>query len=226
MFKILIVEDDLHINKLISFILRAEGYIVYSATSVDTGIKSYNNHAIDLIICDYVLGSNTGLELIDLVRLRNKDIPIMVITAWTDMQKVYNSFESGIDDYLMKPLDNQELIYRVKALLRRAKGNIADKLIYGDLELDYTKLKITMKDIEIVLPPKEFYILYKLMTNPEQIFSRQQILDEIWGYETSSTEKTVNVHVNRIRKRLKKLDVIEIVAVRGVGYKVIIHEKN
>ncbi len=224
MFNILVVDDEPNINKLISIILRGAGYNVTSAINSKQALDFISHNPFDLIITDYMMPDMSGEQLTAHLRSFKNETPIIMITARDDSQTMYQSFDVGVDDYLTKPIDNQELLLRVKAVLRRTSAVNERILTIGTLTLNYDTFKLKQEDIEIEFPPKEFYLLYKLASKPDQIFTRAQLLDEIWGYESNSTENTITVHVNRIRTKLAVLPTIDIKAIRGVGYKVTINE--
>ena len=178
---------------------------------------------IDLIVADIMMPNMDGYGLIKSLRDASYDLPILVVTAkdqFSDMQK---AFRIGTDDYMIKPINVNELLLRVEALLRRAKISSEKKIVVGSTILDYDALTVTRNGVESILPQKEFYLLYKLLAYPNKIFTRQQLMDEIWGMFSETDERTVNTHINRLRDRLEGCTDFEIVTVRGLGYKAVKH---
>lgn len=222
MFNILVIDDEPNINKLISIVLRGGGYNIVSAFDSEQALGYIATQQFDLIITDYMMPKMNGEMLTKHLRELKNNTPIIMITAREDTQTMYQSFDVGIDDYLTKPIDNQELLMRVKAILRRSSLVSERILKIGEYILNYDTFHLIDEEQEIEFTPKEFYLLYKLASRPNQIFTRQQLLDEIWGYETNSTDSTITVHVNRIRAKLVDFPGIDIKAIRGVGYKVIV----
>jgi len=221
MFKIMVIDDDKHINRLFCAILRSEGYDVESACDGYDALDKMNSFPADLIILDVMMPNMDGYELTRLLRNNHNTLPILMITAKVQPQDKHRGFLVGTDDYMTKPVDKTEMLYRVKALLRRSRIVNERQIIIGDVTLNYDTLTVTRKEQKQVLPPKEFYLLYKLLAYPEQIFTKIQLLDEIWGLESASMESTVTVHINRLRKRLAGYPEFELVSVRGLGYKAV-----
>ncbi len=166
-----------------------------------------------------------GYEFTENVRKINEDIPILMITAKDDFNSKQKSFLIGIDDYMVKPIDVNEMILRVHALLRRSKIVHDKKQVVGSTVLEYDSLTITRNDESIVLAQKEFYLLYKLLSYPNKVFTRNQLMDEIWGLDSPSDLQTIDVHINRLRRRFENNPDFKIVTVRGLGYKVVKNEK-
>ncbi len=221
MVKILIVEDNNKLRKLIDVYLTHNGYKTYNATDGLEALEIINNNMIDLVICDIMMPNMDGFELIEELRGIYTNLPILIVTAKESKEDKILGFKLGIDDYMVKPIDLEELLMRVKALLRRANINNEHKLTIGDVILDYDKLTVTKGDEEIELPQKEFYLLYKLLSYPDQIFTRIQLMDEIWGMDVKSDEQTVNVHIRRLREKFSHYKEFEIITVRGLGYKAV-----
>ncbi|WP_055070482.1 response regulator transcription factor [Clostridium massiliamazoniense] len=221
MVKILIVEDNNKLRKLIDVYLSHNGYKTYNATDGLEALNIINNSMIDLVICDIMMPNMDGFELIEELREIYSNLPILIVTAKEAKEDKILGFKLGIDDYMVKPIDLEELLMRVKALLRRANINNEHKLTIGDVVLDYDKLTVTRGDEQIELPQKEFYLLYKLLSYPNKIFTRIQLMDEIWGMDVKSDEQTVNVHISRLREKFSHYNEFDIVTVRGLGYKAV-----
>lgn len=221
MFQLLIVEDDKSTNKVMSAILRTHGYNVLSAFNGVEALEVMDRSQIDLLVVDIMMPEMDGYELTKLLRDTNHNMPILMVTAKELPEDKRKGFIVGTDDYMTKPIDNEELVWRVKALLRRSQIVNERKIIIGSVVLDYDSLTVFRGGEHYVLPPKEFYLLYKLLAYPGQIFTRLQLLDEIWGLETESMEETVTVHVNRLRRRFCDFSEFELVSVRGLGYKAV-----
>ncbi len=225
MINILLVEDDQKLNKLFYTVLSKQGFNVHIANN---GIEAFDiledNH-IDLIISDIMMPKMDGYEFTENVRKTNEDIPILMITAKDDFNSKQKSFLIGIDDYMVKPIDVNEMILRVNALLRRSKIVHDKKQVVGSTVLEYDSLTVTRDDESIVLAQKEFYLLYKLLSYPNKVFTRNQLMDEIWGVDSPSDLQTIDVHINRLRRRFENNPDFKIVTVRGLGYKVVKNEE-
>lgn len=221
MINILVVEDDKHARKLFETILKREGYSVFTAEDGLRALDILESHHIDLLVVDIMMPNMDGYELANHIRTFDTNIPILIVTAKHLIEDKKKGFNMGIDDYMTKPIDTEELALRVQALLRRSQISSSKKITIGSVVLDYDTLTVTNNDEKQTLPQKEFYLLYKLLSYPDKIFTRIQLMDEIWGMETDSDSTTVNVHINRIRKRFANCNEFEIVSVRGLGYKAV-----
>lgn len=221
MVNILVVEDDKHTRKLLETILKREGYSVLKAEDGIKAMEVLDNHHVDLIILDIMMPNMDGYEFAQELREADCMIPILMATAKQLPEDKKRGFIVGTDDYMTKPIDTEEMLLRIKALLRRAQIASARKLTVGKVVLDYDTLTVTREDEKQTLPQKEFYLLYKLLSYPDRIFTRIQLMDEIWGMETESSDTTVNVHINRLRKRFDSYPEFEIISVRGLGYKAV-----
>ena len=219
MFSILVVEDDTNTRKFLVALLETKGYQVYSAINGCEALNMLDYYHIDLMIVDVMMPKMDGHELTKELRDNNIGLPILMVTAKQSLEDKYRGFISGVDDFIIKPFDNMELLLRIQALLRRARIVHERKIQIGEVVLDYDGLTVKRGEETIDLPPKEFYLLYKLLSYPGKILTKNEIMNEIWGYETNSTDTTVNVHINRLRKRLKHLMEFEIITIRGLGYK-------
>lgn len=221
MVNVLVVEDDKHTRKLLETILKREGYSVFKAEDGVKALEVLEDHHIDLIILDIMMPNMDGYEFAKELRDSGCIIPILMATAKHLPEDKKKGFIVGTDDYMTKPIDIEEMLLRIKALLRRSQIVNSKKLIIGEVTLDYDTLTVTRGDEKQTLPQKEFYLLYKLLSYPDKIFTRIQLMDEIWGMETESSDVTVNVHINRLRKRFDSYPEFEILSVRGLGYKAV-----
>ena len=217
---ILIVEDDIDINNLLSKILEKEGFKVRQAFSGSEGKMCLEFFDFDMVLLDLMLPGITGEIFIEEIR-KIKNTPIIVISAKTAMEDKINVLKLGADDFISKPFDVNEVLARVEALLRRSKIVNERKIVIGKVTLDYDSLTVTRENESITLPQKEFYLLYKLLSYPDKIFTRVELMDEIWGYESTTDDTTLNVHINRLRKKFENYNEFEIKAVRGLGYKAV-----
>ncbi len=222
MFNIMVVEDDADLLRMMGSVLQHNGYRPLLAEDGDEALEILENEQADLIISDLMMPNTDGIELTRLLRQSNYNMPILMVTvkdSYADKQK---GFLAGVDDYMVKPIDINEMILRVRALLRRAQIANEHRLQVGEVMLDWDALLVKSPLGEMNLPQKEFYLLFKLLSYPGKIFTRQQLLDEIWGMDSTTDERTVDVHINRLRDRFKQLADFEIVTVRGLGYKAVI----
>lgn len=221
MFNILVVEDDKNTGKLMETVLSANGFHPILASDGIEALKILDIQHVDLIILDIMMPRMDGYELTQQLRNSNYTLPILMVTAKQLPVDKKKGFIVGTDDYMTKPIDDEEMILRIKALLRRAKIVNEHKIIIGEVTLDYDSLSVSRKDKRQTLPQKEFYLLYKLLSYPNKIFTRIQLMDEIWGIDSDSTDYTVNVHINRLRKRFEDYPEFEIQTIRGLGYKAV-----
>ena len=216
MFRILVVEDDRDLRELFCRTLEKNDFIALPAENADK--------ALDIL--DLMLPGMDGFELTRELREADIDIPVLIITAKGDISDKQTGFSSGADDYMVKPVDLKEMIMRVTALLRRAKSASEKKLTFGSLTLEYGTWTVTNARGTQVLPQKEFLILYKLLSYPSQIFTRQQILDDIWGIEDDVDPHTLDVHISRLRERFRDDPDFRIVTIRGLGYRAVKNDTN
>lgn len=221
MFNILVVEDNADMRELFCTVLTDHGYRAISAVDGTHALDIMEKEYIDLIIADIMMPNMDGYELTASLREAHYDLPILIVTAKAQFADMQKAFRAGTDDYMIKPINVNELILRVEALLRRAKISHEKKILIGSTILDYDALTVTKNGIESTLPQKEFYLLYKLLSYPGKIFTRQQLMDEIWGMFSETDERTVNTHINRLRDRFHDCYDFEIVTVRGLGYKAV-----
>ncbi len=218
MFQILVAEDNLNSAKLMKIMLNQAGFKVITVTNGAEALDVMDTKHVDLILLDIMMPKMDGYELTRSLRQTGNNIPILMVTGKSQNEDKWEGFIAGADDYLTKPVNETELILRIKALLRRSQIVSEKKLVIGDVTLDYDSLSISKNGQISVLPQKEFYLLYTLLASPEKVFTRLQLMDSIWGMNSESVDTTVNVHINRLRKRFEGWDEFSIVAVRGVGY--------
>ncbi|WP_305768429.1 response regulator transcription factor [Candidatus Epulonipiscium viviparus] len=220
MFKIMVAEDDTNTRKFMEAALRAAGYGVVAAADGEEALALMDTEFVDLIVLDIMMPKMDGYEFAETLRKCGVNIPILMVTAKCLPEDACKGFIAGTDDYMVKPINIDEMLLRIKALLRRAKIVSERKLKVGKLLLNYDAFSVQYEnEPEQVLPQKEFLLLYKLLSSPDKIFTRLQLMDEIWGMETDSVDTTVNVHVNKLRKRFAAYNEFEIIAIRGIGYK-------
>lgn len=226
MFNVLVVEDDKNLKKLMITYLKKNNYNTFEASNGKQALEVLDQNYIDLVISDIMMPEMDGYELVKDLRDSKYEIPIMLITAKSQIEDKKTGFLLGADDYMVKPINMEEMILRVQVLLKRAKVTNEKKIKIGDLVLDYKQLSAIRKDKVYNLAQKEFYLLYKLLSLPNTLFTRQELIEEIWGLESESDYRTVDVHIKRIREKMNDVDEFEIITVRGIGYKCIIHEKG
>lgn len=218
---ILIVEDDPHTRNLMEIILKNNGFQTVTATNGIEALDVLDKRMISLIILDIMMPEMDGYQLTQNLREADFQLPILMVTAKETPSEKKKGFLAGTDDYMTKPVDEEEMILRILALLRRSKIAIEHKIILGEVTLDSDSLTVSRGTLQQTLPKKEFYLLFKLLAYPDKIFTRLQLMDEIWGYETETDERTVNVHINRLRERFVDYPEFTIVTVRGLGYKAV-----
>ncbi len=226
MFNLLVVEDDVSTRKLLAAVLKQHGgYNVLTAADGLQALDVLENNHVDLMVIDVMMPNMDGYELTSSLRDNGSQIPMLMLSAKQKTEDIKQGFIVGIDDYMTKPFDTEELLLRIKALLRRSKIATEHKLQVGSVMLDYNNQSVTMPSGTETLPQKEFLLLFKLLSYPNVVFTRLQLMDEIWGMDAESDEHTVNVHVNRLRTRFADTPDFEIVTVRGLGYKAVRHEE-
>ncbi len=221
MYRILIAEDDAELRKLFTHVLVRNGYEV---TGVDNGKKALDalkSEYYDLAISDIMMPVMDGYELVRALRENGLMLPVLMITAKDAFDDMRMGFTSGTDDYMVKPVNVNEMVLRVGALLRRAQMLSDRKLTIGSTVMEIDSLNVTTRDASFVLPQKEFMLLYKMASYPGKIFTRQQLMDEIWGLSSGTDSHTVDVHIGRLRERFRDNPDFSIVTMRGVGYKVV-----
>lgn len=225
MFNILVAEDNRHTARLMKLILKHDGYEVFEAADGFETLELLDKHHIDLIVLDIMMPGMDGYELTEKLRAVGNNIPILMTTAKGLPEERCRGFLAGTDDYMVKPVNEEELLLRIKALLRRSQIANEHRLHIGKITLDYDALTVSRDGVSQTLPQKEFYLLYKLLSYPDKIFTRLQLMDEIWGMDSTTVDTTVNVHVNRLRNRFEDWPEFEILAIRGIGYKAVIHHE-
>lgn len=219
MFTILLVEDDKHLNKMMAVYLRMNGYNVITAFDGDEALTALESTLPDLVISDIMMPNMDGFELTRELRDWYKELPVLIVTAKDTIEDKRAGFLAGTDDYMVKPIDLDELNMRVTALLRRSRIASDRKIVIGDTVLNYDSLTVARGDNTLQLTKKEFFLLFKLLSYPTQIFTRRQLMDEIWGMDAESDERTVDVHIKRLREKCECFPEFRIVTVRGLGYK-------
>lgn len=221
MFTILIVEDNSDMRELFSTVLSDVGYHCLTATDGQDAFAVMDREYVDLIVADIMMPHMDGYELTRTLRQSSQNLPILIVTAKDQFDDMQRGFRSGADDYMVKPINVRELVLRVEALLRRARISSEKRIVVGSTVLNYDALTVTIHGKETILPQKEFFLLYKLLSYPNKIFTRPQLMDEIWGMFSETDERTVNTHINRLRERFADCDDFEIVTIRGLGYKAV-----
>ena len=221
MLKILIAEDDRELRQLFSHVLMKNGYTVKGVSNGKEALDAMDNDYYDLIISDIMMPVMDGYELVRSLRDAGNTTPVMMITAKDAFDDMRMGYLSGTDDYMVKPINVNEMVLRVGALLRRAQMINERRQVIGSTVLECDSLTVITEDETVILPQKEFMLLYKMASYPGRIFTRQQLMDEIWGYGNDSDPHTVDVHIGRLRERFRNNSDFKIVTMRGVGYKVV-----
>ena len=223
MLNILLVEDDKNISKLMQTVLEQANYNPIPAFSSEEALDVLDKITVDLIVLDVMLPGMDGFEFAKMLREHRIETPILMVTALSEMSDMTQGFTQGADDYMTKPINEEEFILRIKALLRRAKISTEHLVEIGATILNYDEFSVEWDKEKITLPKKEFLLLFKLISYPNKIFTRRQLIDDIWSLESDTDERSVDVHVNRIRDRVKGNTDFELLTVRGLGYKVVIN---
>ena len=221
MLKILIVEDDRELRQLFSHVLLKNGYTVTGVGNGQEGLDAMDASYFDLIISDVMMPVMDGFEMVRQLRESGNSTPVLMITAKDTFDDMRQGFLSGTDDYMVKPVNVNEMVLRVGALLRRAQMINERRQVLGNTILECDSLTVITGGESSILPQKEFMLLYKMASYPGRIFTRQQLMDEIWGYDSESDTHTVDVHIGRLRERFRDNPDFKIVTMRGVGYKVV-----
>lgn len=219
MFNILVVEDDKNTRKLMCAVLKSSGFEVFSAENGEEALALLEQQHIDLMVLDIMMPGMDGYQVTIELREAGQDLPILMVSAKQEARDRRKGFRVGTDDYMTKPVDEEEMVLRIRALLRRAQIAQDRRIYVGETMLDYDSLTVSRAGVSQMLPQKEFYLLFKLLSFPGIIFTRLQLMDEIWGMDSETDEHTVNVHINRLRDRIRDNPDFEIVTVRGLGYK-------
>ena len=219
MTNILLVDDNNKIRKLMEIYLVKDGFNVFHGENGEDALGVLEVTKIDLIVADIMMPKMDGYELVKELRDAGYELPILMVTAKDTYPDKKMGFELGADDYMTKPIDMEEMVLRVRALLRRSKISLDKCIRIGDILLDYETLEVRTKSQTILLPKKEFYLLYKLLSYPKKIFTRRELMDDIWGFDSEADERTVDVHVKRLREKFGDLEEFEIITIRGLGYR-------
>lgn len=222
MFKILVVEDDRELNRSVCSFLNHSGYEAIGCLSAEKAYDVMYETMFDLIVSDIMMPNIDGFEFVKTVRSLNENIPILFMTARDDFASKQRGYCVGIDDYMIKPIDLDELLLRIGALLRRAKIASSRKLEVGNFVMDADEHTAYLSDEEIPLTQREFNLLYKLLSYPKKTFTRTQLMDEFWDADTASGTRTVDVYMTKLRSKLSACDAFEIVTVHGLGYKAVL----
>ena len=221
MLKILIAEDDRELRQLFIHVLNRNGYTVTGVSNGQEALDAMDTDFYDMIISDIMMPVMDGYELVRQLRDVGNTTPVLMITAKDAFDDMRLGFQSGVDDYMVKPINVNEMVLRVQALLRRAQMINDHRQTIGDTVMECDSLTVTVSGESTILPQKEFMLLYKMAAYPGKIFTRQQLMDEIWGYDSDSDTHTVDVHIGRLRDRFRDNKDFKIVTIRGVGYKVV-----
>ncbi len=221
MFQILIAEDDRELRQLFGHVLIKNGYSVTGVSNGKEALDAIEREKFDLIISDIMMPVIDGYELVRMLRTCNDSTPVLMITAKDAFDDMEKGFLSGSDDYMVKPINVNEMLLRVSALLRRAKMISERRQTIGNTTMEYDSLAVITETERLILPQKEFMLLYKMASYPGKIFTRQQLMDDIWGYDSETDSHTVEVHIGRLREKFKNNGDFKIVTMRGLGYKVV-----
>lgn len=221
MFHILVIDDDRSTRRLMQEVLRAEGYSVYTAENGEDALRVMDEEHVDLAVLDLMMPKMDGYAFTRELRGAQNALPILMVSAKQAPASRKEGFVAGIDDYMTKPVDEEEMLLRIKALLRRAQIASERRIELGEVVLDYDSRTVTRRQDSVTLPHKEFLLLYKLLSYPGKVFTRIQIMDEVWGIQSETGWETITVHINRLRKRFGEYPEFEIVSVRGLGYKAV-----
>lgn len=221
MLNILVAEDNLDLRELLCGALNDSGYRTLSAENGEQALNILSDTVIDLIIADIMMPGTDGFELTKMLRSSGITCPLLIVTARDDYDSLQKAFSLGADDYMVKPINVKEMLVRIKALLRRAKISAEKKIVVGSTVVDFEGMTVKTEGREIVLPLKEFNLLFKLLSYPGRIFTRQQLMDEIWGMDSDTDDHTINTHINRLRDKFENNRDFKIVTIRGLGYKAV-----
>ena len=226
MVKILLAEDEIEINNLVSSYLKNEGYEVFPCFDGLEALKVFENNKIDIILSDIMMPNMDGFSLLEKIRKVNANIPIIFLTAKDDKLSKQYGYKLGIDDYITKPFDIDELVLKLRAITRRLNIVSTNKLVVGNLTLDKEEHTAYLNGEELPFTVREFDLLFKLLSYPKKTFTRSQLMDEFWDYDSSATSRTVDVYMAKLREKTSKCDGFEIVTMHGLGYKVVLNEKE
>jgi DNA-binding response OmpR family regulator len=221
MFHLLVVDDDKNTRLFLTALLEEAGYTVTAASNGEEALETMDRAHIDLVVLDIMMPKMDGYEFTRLLRESDNNLPILMVSAKQLPADKHKGFAVGTDDYITKPIDDEEFLYRIKALLRRAKIATERRITVGEVVLDYDSFTVSKGDRVQELPQKEFLLLYKLLSYPGKIFTRIQLMDEIWGADSETGWETVTVHIGRLRRRFEGWEEFSIESVRGLGYKAV-----
>ncbi|HIU66188.1 MAG TPA: response regulator transcription factor [Candidatus Caccomorpha excrementavium] len=221
MVRILVVDDDKNTRRLLKAVLEAENYTVLTAAGANEALEIMDREYVDLIVLDVMMPNMNGYEFTETLRDGKSTLPILMISAKQLPEDKKKGFLAGTDDYMTKPIDEEEMLLRIRALLRRTKIADERRIVIGDVVLDYDSLTVTKNGEVTELPQKEFLLLYKLLSYPGRIFTRIQLMDEIWGADSETGWETVTVHIGRLRRRFADYEEFKIESVRGLGYRAV-----
>ena len=216
---ILLVEDEEKLARMVELELRYEGYEVEKAFDGRTGLERALSGSFDLVLLDIMLPALSGMEVLRRLRQEGNSIPVLMLTAKGEVEDKVLGLDSGADDYMTKPVNYEELTWRINALLRRAHIASERRIVIGPVVLDSNTYTVSRGEQVLELPKKEFELLYKLLSYPGQIFTRNQLLDDIWGFDSESGEDTVKTHISRLRNKLRAIEEFRIITIKGLGYK-------
>lgn len=218
MTTILVVEDDRNTRILTTARLKPYFQVICCTNGLEA-LEIIYKQSIDLIVADIMMPEMDGYSLLETLRQEQNEIPVLLLTAKQSFEDKREGFLLGTDDYLTKPVNYEELLWHINALLRRSKIASEKKIVIGSVTVDSTNYTVSSTDQTIQLPKKEFELLFKLLSDPDRIFTKQQLFDEIWGYESQSTENTIKTHISKLRNKFKDYKEFEIISIKGVGYK-------
>jgi DNA-binding response OmpR family regulator len=221
MVRILVLEDDKNLNHMVCTFLNDSGFVTKGCLYANEAYDEMYNNLYDMIISDIMMPDIDGFEFAETVRRVNKTIPILFMSAKDDLPSKKKGFQIGIDDYMVKPVELDEMLFRVKALLRRANIEMSRKITMGNLTLDADAMSAEIDGEEINLTTREFNIIYKMLSYPKKTFSRAQLMDEFWGMDSDTSLRAVDVYITKLRDKLELCDGFKIATVRGIGYKVV-----
>lgn len=225
MVKILLAEDDFELNEIISSTLRKEGFNVESVFNGLDALNKLYEHKFDIVLSDIMMPLCDGFELARTIRENDAQIPIIFMSARDDKPSKQIGYKVGIDDYITKPFDIDELVFKINAIIRRTKINNSNVLEIGNFKMDLDEHMAYLNNEEITLSVREFDILFKILSYPKKTFTRSSLMEEFWGFDSSATSRTVDVYLSKLRDKTKDCDGFSIVTVHGLGYKVVLNEK-
>ena len=221
MFHILVVDDDKNTRRLMRAVLEADGCTVTTAEDGIAALAAMDREHVDLVVLDVMMPNMDGYAFCSALRAAQSDLPVLMVSAKQLPEDRKKGFLAGTDDFMTKPVDTEEMLLRIRALLRRAQMINDRRLVIGGTVMECDSLTVTWDGQSAVLPQKEFMLLYKMASFPGRIFTRQQLMDDIWGYDSDTDTHTVDVHIGRLRDRFRDSKDFKIVTMRGVGYKVV-----